>query len=125
MTWSVTAKGAAMAVLASIEKQTEAVLKNLEEIKAKEEPIIKAHIKAFMQFLSAKLSNLGSESHVEVTAVGHKAEGMVHELDLKIRQVEPPVAAAVEADASKVVSEVKTVAGEAEKAAETVVQGNA
>lgn len=89
---SFTAKGAASAVLESIETQLKAIYKNLEETAAKEEPIIKAHLQALFHFLTQKLSNLGSKAHVEVTVIGHKAEGAVHEMDLKIRHLEPPVA---------------------------------
>ena len=91
MSWSVTAKGLPSRVLQSIETQLSAVAKNLEEIKAKEEHVIKAHLGGMLQFLSQHLSNSASEAHVEVTAVGHKSEGMIHELELKIRHVEPPV----------------------------------
>lgn len=93
MFWSVTAKGLPSHVLQSIETQLGAVVKNLEEIKAKEEHVIKAHLGGMMQFLSQHLSNSASKAHVEVTAVGHKSEGMIHELGLKIRHVEPTVEA--------------------------------
>ena len=93
MSWSVTAKGLPSRVLQSIEVQIGAVAKNLEEIKAKEEHVIKAHLGGMMQFLSQHLSNSASNAHVEVTAVGHKSEGMIHEIELKIRHVEPPVEA--------------------------------
>jgi hypothetical protein len=133
MTWSITAKGAAGTVLQSLEAQIVAIKKNLEAEATKEWPIVKAHLEAMLQFLSGKLSNLGSAAHVEVTAVGHKTEGMVHELDLKIRHVELPkieaeiskVEEKVSTEAAKVAETVSTDAGKVETAAETVVKGNA
>jgi hypothetical protein len=129
MSWSITAKGAAGTVLQSLEAQIAAIKKNLEDEATKEWPIVKAHLEAMLQFLSGKLSNLGSAAHVEVTADGHKAEGMVHEMDLKIRHVELPK---IEAEIPKVEEKVSTEAtkvaetvSKVETTAETVVQGNA
>jgi hypothetical protein len=93
MSWSITAKGAPSHVLESLDTQAKAIILNIEKNAEKDGNYIKTHLEALMHFFSSKLSNTGSAGHVEVTAVGHKAEGMVHELDLKIKHVEPPKAA--------------------------------
>ena len=116
MSWSISASGKAKDVLEAIDKQIQAEIAYAEKWVADEVPIIRAHLNAFRQFLSAKLSNLGSTGGVEVTAWGHKAEGAVHNMEMRIKPLAEeviqnltPEEEAAQAEAEKLAKEAETV----------------
>lgn len=113
MSWSFSFRGKASEVLQKIDEQITKEIRYAEEYWKKEAHIIRDHLHAFRQFLSVKLSNLGSSSLVSVEAWGHKSEGEVHQMEMRIR---PHV--------EEVIQKVEETGEKLKEGAEAVVTGH-
>lgn len=90
MSWSFSHAGKPVKVLEDIDKSVTEIVKDHEKFWPKEANVMREHLHALRQFLTTKLSNLGSNGEVMVKAWGHKSEGEVHEIGMAIEKHRVP-----------------------------------